>query len=143
MSADKHTHAPCPQNTPSYPAEGYERELTRAERAAIRKLVTQKCANYDAVYQICLPLDWPCYMLNKCWTGALCKYFTNAVLPTEPSLERTLRGADCLRDCKACPVCGRAYRPTTNQAYCSDACRVAARRRAERERKRRRRQNKW
>ena len=127
-------------NTPFYPAEGYERELTRAERATIRKLVTQKCANYDGVYQVCLPLDDPCYMLNKCWTGALCKYFATAVLPTEPSLERTLRGEDY--DSKSCPVCGRAYRPTTSQAYCSDACRIAARRKAERARKRQTRQNK-
>lgn len=40
------------------------RELTRSERAAIRRLVN-KCANYDSTDKICLPLDCPCYMLNK------------------------------------------------------------------------------
>ena len=40
-----------------------------------------------------------------------------------------------------CPVCGKAYLPTTSQAYCSAACRVYARRKSERERKRRKRQN--
>ena len=52
-----------------------ERELNRSERAAIRKLVTELCANYDSQDKICLPLNSPCYMLNKdyiCrkWIGA-------------------------------------------------------------------------
>ena len=118
-----------------------ERELTRAERAAIRKLVTELCANYDDTYKICLPLDCPCYMLHKWWTGALCRYFRNAILPTDPALESALSGNDTSQRQKACPVCGRAYLPTTSQAYCSDACRIEARRQAERERKRRVRQN--
>ena len=50
------------------------RELTREEKAAIRKLVTRLCANYDRDVG-CLPLDCPCYMLEKYWTGALCRYF--------------------------------------------------------------------
>ena len=41
-----------------------ERELTREERAAIRKLVTRLCANYDREYG-CLPLGGPCYKLDK------------------------------------------------------------------------------
>lgn len=41
-----------------------ERELTRSERAAIRKLVLN-CANYDEREKICLPLDCPCYMLHN------------------------------------------------------------------------------
>lgn len=52
-----------------------ERELNRSERAAIRKLVTELCANYDSQDKICLPLNSPCYMLNKWWTGAYCRYF--------------------------------------------------------------------
>lgn len=46
-----------------------ERELTRSERAAIRRLVTSLCANYDCQDKLCLPLDCPCYMLNKWWTA--------------------------------------------------------------------------
>lgn len=118
------------------------RELTRAERAAIRKLVLGLCANYDDYYKICLPLDHPCYMLNKWWTGSLCKYFRDAVLPTDPALESALTGEDNSMRHKTCPVCGKAYLPTTSQAYCSGACRSSARREAERERKRRARRNK-
>ena len=65
------------------------RELTREEKTAIRKLVTRLCANYDRDMG-CLPLDCPCYMLEKCWTGALCRYFREAVLPNDPVLEASL-----------------------------------------------------
>ena len=61
------------------------RELTREEKRAIRKLVFSLCANYDREYG-CLPLDGPCYMLGKCWTGAYCRYFREAVLPLDPVL---------------------------------------------------------
>lgn len=71
-----------------------ERELTRSERAAVRRLVTNLCANYDCQDKLCLPLDCPCYMLNKWWTSAFCRYFRAAVLPTEPKLESALTGED-------------------------------------------------
>ena len=109
------------------------RELTRSERAAIRKLVTGMCANYDPEYG-CLPLDCPCYMLNKWWTGAYCKYFQNAVLPLDFALEAALMGNNAAR--KICPVCGAAFVPVTSQAYCSEACRAIGQREADRRRKR-------
>ena len=117
------------------------RELTRQERAAIRKQVTELCANYDSQDKSCRPLDCPCYMLHKWWTGSFCRYFREAVLPTDPALESAITGEDTSLKQKTCPVCGRAYLPTTSQAYCSDFCRTFARRKSERERKRRSRQN--
>lgn len=117
------------------------RELTRKERAAIRKQVTELCANYDNQEKLCLPLDCPCYMLNKWWTGSLCRYFREAVLPTDPVLESSITGNDTSLKQKVCPVCGKSYLPTTSQAYCSDFCRTFARRKSERERKRRERLN--
>ena len=107
------------------------RELTRGERAAIRKLVTGMCANYDSEYG-CLPLDCECYMLNKWWTGAYCKYFQNAVLPLDPVLEATLTGraAPALDTCAAC---GKPFVPEGRQAYCSPACASTARRKRQRE----------
>lgn len=120
----------------------YQRELTRSERAAIRKLVTHLCVNYDGQEQLCIPLDCSCYMLQKEWTGSLCHYFRDAVLPVDPALESVLTGEDTSQKQKTCPVCGKSYLPITSQAYCSDACRAFARRKSERERKRRERQNK-
>lgn len=119
----------------------HSRELTRQERAGIRRLVTDLCANYDHQEKLCLSLDCPCYMLNKWWTGPLCRYFKEAVLPTEPKLESVLTGEDTSLRQKICPVCGKTYLPITSQAYCSDYCRSFARRKSERERKRRIRQN--
>ena len=65
------------------------RELTREEKRSIRKLVFSLCANYDREYG-CLPLDGPCYMLGKCWRGAYCRYFRDALLPNDPVLEAAL-----------------------------------------------------
>lgn len=118
-----------------------ERELKRSEQSAIRKLVTELCANYDSQDKICLPLDSPCYMLNKWWTGAYCRYFEKAVLPVDTALESAITGEDTSMRQKICSVCGKSYLPITSQAYCSDACRVYARRKSERKRKRRQRQN--
>ena len=98
------------------------RELTRDERKTIRRLVTGICANYDSEYG-CLPLDCPCYMLGKWWTGSLCRYFRAAVLPLAPVLETSLTG--------------KAAGP---QAYCSEACKAEGNRRRSRERMRKKRE---
>ena len=84
------------------------RELTRTEKAAIRRLVSKWCANYDRDCG-CLPLDCECYMFGKCWTGAYCRYFREAVLPLDP------------------------VAPDGRQTYCSAACAKAAHRRQQRE----------
>ena len=84
------------------------RELTRAERAAIRRLVKRWCANYDPEYG-CLPLDCECYMLNKWWTGAYCRYFREAVLPLAPELARALSGPGHKAELRACAVCGKLF----------------------------------
>lgn len=109
------------------------RELTRAERAGIRKLVGL-CANHDREYG-CLPLDCECYMLGKWWTRAYCKYFQNAVLPLAPVLEAALLGRTAPDTC-ACPVCGAAFVQQGKRAYCSPACQRTADRRKARERMR-------
>ena len=97
------------------------RELTREEKAAIRSLVVKWCANYDRECG-CLPLDCECYMLGKCWTGAYCRYFREAVLPLDPALEAALLTEGPRPDFKVCPVCGGPVPPDRRQAYCSAAC---------------------
>ena len=83
------------------------RELTRSEKSAIRRLVTSLCANYDSRYG-CLPLGDECYMLLKCWTGALCRYFRDAVLPNNTVLEASL--SSNVQKTAICPVCGSKTR---------------------------------
>lgn len=106
------------------------RELTRTERTAIRRLV-KRCANYDAEYG-CLPLDGPCYMLGKWWTGGYCRYFQEAVLPLDPALEVALTAEGPRPEFKVCPLCGGAVAPDGRKAYCSAACAKMAHRRQQR-----------
>ena len=103
------------------------RELTRQERAAIRALVTKWCANYDREHG-CLPLECGCYMLGKCWTGAYCRYFREAVLPLDPALEAALTAQGPALELRVCPICGSSVPPMGKRAFCSTACTEAARR---------------
>lgn len=58
------------------------RELTEQEKQRIRKLVTQKCANYHEDYG-CLPLDCDCVMLEKCSAEMPCADISvNVCFPT-------------------------------------------------------------
>lgn len=107
------------------------RELSREEKRAIRKLVTSMCANFDKEYG-CLPLDCECYMLGKCWTGAYCRYFQNAVLPLNPALELALTSATPA-EMRSCTICGKAFPQDGKRAYCSDACTSLARRKRQRD----------
>lgn len=110
------------------------RELTRDEKKKIRCLVTGMCANYDGESGLCLPLDCPCYMLHKCWTGSYCKYFKNAVLPLNPALEVSITEESGALELRSCMVCGNAFYPKGRQAYCSDACKAEGNRRKSKER---------
>ena len=104
----------------------HTRELTAKEKRAIRKLVTSMCANYDAEYE-CLPLDGTCYMFTIAFnTSNLCRYFRDAVLPTDPALEAVFTG----KATKPCQRCGRKFPVNGRQAYCSNACADAARKAA-------------
>lgn len=114
------------------------RELTRQEKTAIRKLVTKWCANYDKEYG-CLPLDCACYMLGKCWTGAYCRYFREAVLPLDPVLEKGLTAGGAIQKSRPCPICGRSFLPDGRQWYCSPTCAGAALREQKRDYMRRKR----
>jgi len=123
---------------PSWPEVLMCRELTRDERKGIRKLVTEMCANYDREYG-CLPLDCECYMLGKCWTGAYCRYFREAVLPLDPVLMASICEDGPAPDTRLCAVCGRPFLPEGRQAYCSEACKAEGNRRRSRERMRKKR----
>jgi len=104
------------------------RELTREERAAIRKLVPGMCANYDHEYG-CLPLDYGgCYMLDKWWTGSYCKYFRDAVLPLDPMLEATLTGRVAPAQ-DICAACGKSFIPQGRAKYCAPCAKTARKKR--------------
>ena len=116
------------------------RELTRQERAAIRRLVTDLCANHDNQDRLCLPLDCPCYMLHKWWAGSFCRYFPGGGAAGGPGAGICHYRRGHFPETENMPGLRQGYLPTS-QAYCSDSCRAFARRKSERERKRRIRQN--
>ena len=113
------------------------RELTGNEKATIRRLVTGECANYDHEYG-CLPLECPCYMLTKCWTGVYCKYFVNAVLPLDPVLEVKLLTTHNVKS-RHCNFCGELFRAKHKRAYCNKLCASKAQRKKQREHMRKKR----
>ena len=112
------------------------RELTRQEKAAIKKLVIDMCANYDKQYG-CLPLDCDCYMFGKCWTGNYCKYFQKALLPLEPVLEASLLSV--VVEMRQCAFCGEDFPMNRRQAYCGAACAGKMQRKQQREHMRKKR----
>ena len=115
------------------------RELTRAERAVIRKLVNDLCDNYDRDYG-CLLLDDNCYMFyGVAYTNTgLCKYFRDSVLPTDALLEAVLTGGGTV-ETRPCGICGGAFPVNGKKAYCSDACAGKAHRKRNRENMRKKR----
>ena len=48
------------------------------------------------------------YMLHKCWTGAYCRYFREAVLPLNLELQASLTTEGISPELRACAVCGKA-----------------------------------
>ena len=113
------------------------RELTRPERATIKKLVTDMCANFDREHG-CLPLGSTCYMLNKWWTSNYCRYFQNAILPLAPMLQASLLGRETPKQ-DICIICNKPFIQRGKQFYCSAACKAEGNRRKSRERMRKKR----
>lgn len=105
-------------------------ELSFREKQRIRKLVKKWCANYDTEYG-CLPLDCDCYMFGICYRNSgLCRYFREALLPTDPVLQSVFQPAQT----RNCQLCGRAFPAEGTRAYCSRKCRDEARKRQTAER---------
>ena len=120
------------------------RELTAAERAAIKELVIKLCANYDGGYKVCLSLDCPCVMLHKWWTGGGCKYFKNAVLPNDSALMAALTGGEPITgNTRPCVVCGEPFPTSKSKMYCSAACSRAGNRKKSRARMQKKRSKRY
>ena len=114
------------------------RELTDKELRRIRKLVTDRCANYHEDYG-CLPLDCNCVMLEKVYCGnAMCRYFRESVLPNDPELSASLQNLAA----KRCKHCGKPFPAKGRTMYCSDRCRNEAQKKQTAKRVQKHRRNK-
>lgn len=95
-----------------------QRYFTPEQRRKVKKMIIQKCANYQD--NNCIALDYydgcPCIqMIND---KLYCNYFKNAVLPNDSYLEKELTGS-ISRD--RCVICGKAFNRTNNrQKYCKE-----------------------
>ena len=79
-------------------------ELSKRDKNRIRKHVTKCCANYSKEYG-CLPLETECYMFSVGFTDSkLCKYYEQAVLPTDAELYALFKGVPT----RVCKQCGNA-----------------------------------
>ena len=113
-------------------------ELSKRDKIRIKKHVTNCCANYSKEYG-CLPLETECYMFSIGFTDSkLCKYYEQAVLPTDAELLALFKGVPT----KKCQQCGKIYASVGRKAYCSERCAAEARRRKTAERVRKHRANK-
>lgn len=110
--------------------DGLGRELTRSEKAEIRRVVESTCANYDREYG-CFPLETGCYMNTIGYVGSsLCRYFREAILPASPELLAIFQRSNT----RQCKWCGQPFPEAGHRLYCSRRCADAAKRAASRER---------
>ena len=113
-------------------------ELSNSEKKRIKKHVTNCCANYSKEYG-CLPLETECYMFSIGFTDSkLCKYYEQAVLPTDAELLALFKGIPT----KKCRQCGKSFASVGRKVYCSERCAAEARRQQTAERVRKHRANK-
>lgn len=84
-------------------------------------------------------LTWYTTLNGKCWTGAYCHYFREAVLPLDPVLTASICEDGLAPDTRLCSICGRPFLPEGRQSYCSEACKAEGNRRRSRDRMRKKR----
>lgn len=100
------------------------RELTGREKQRMKTLIIFCCANYDKEYD-CLPLDCECSMFGICYTSsALCRRFSNALLPTDPELEAVFTHTPTT----ICKQCSKLFPIDRKRVYCLNHCAEEARR---------------
>lgn len=94
------------------------RELTKKEKAKIRRLVAAQCTCFDEK-EGCLPLDGGCYMCTIGFRDSpLCGYFQKCVLPLDPEVQAIWSG----NGIRICKKCGKLFPRNGKKIYCSKQC---------------------
>jgi hypothetical protein len=98
-----------------------------------RKLIRALCCNYDHGNCIALDDGEPCVCVQSISYSVLCKWFRNAVLPTDHEL-----CAEVMRERpeKSCLVCGKPIFSASNRAKYFPLCAKRERRKQDAKRKR-------
>ena len=96
--------------------------MTEGQARRVGALIKKSCCNYAGGQ--CIVLDCPCPQLIT--RSLICKWFIQAVLPTDAALHTELSGSR--GRAKACAVCGRPFFPRSNRAkYCENCARTVQR----------------
>lgn len=116
-----------PSTTPKPP-----KRIRNRQRRRVSTLIKAECCNYQQGN--CLLLDdeepTPCPQLVS---GSLsCRWFRDAVLPSDEELYAEIMGQSAL---KQCSVCGQPFRAISNRAKYCERCRKNERKKQYRESK--------
>jgi len=97
-------------------------QMTGRQRYRANALIKKLCANYDDGNCLLLDDGESCVCVQSISYSLLCKYFRNAVLPAEPSLEAEILGTHPDR-CVSCgaPIVRRGNR----KKYCEKCAKIA------------------
>lgn len=111
------------------------KQMTPGQRRKANALIRKTCCNYDNGNCIALDDGEECACVQSISYSLICKWFVNAVLPTDKVLHAEIMGEVV----KCCAVCGSAFVPRSNRAkYCENcACKVHRRQKNESDRRKR------
>lgn len=100
-------------------------QMTGRQRYRANALIKKLCANYDEGNCLLLDEGEGCVCVQSISYSLLCKYFRNAVLPADPSLEAEILGTHPDR-CVSCgaPIIKRGNR----KKYCEKCAGIAYKR---------------
>ena len=91
------------------------KQMTPGQRRKANALIRKICCNYDNGNCIALDDGAECVCVQSISYSLICKWFVNAVLPTDKALYAEIMG----QGVKRCVECGAAFAPGSNRAkYC-------------------------
>lgn len=101
------------------------KQMTPGQRRKANALIRKICCNYDNGNCIALDDGAECVCVQSISYSLICKWFVNAVLPTDKALYAEIMG----QGVKRCVECGAAFAPGSNRAkYCVTCARRSHRR---------------
>ena len=96
------------------------KQMTPGQRRKANALIRKICCNYDSGNCIALDDGEECVCVQSISYSLLCKWFINAVLPTDKALHAEIMGEAV----KRCAVCKAVFAPRSNRAkYCKGCAR--------------------
>lgn len=108
------------------------RRMTEGQTRHVRQLIRRLCANYDAGNCLLLDDGESCVCPQSITTSLICRYFKEAVLPSDRELYAEIMGG--VWNWKQCVLCGREFIPSCNRAKYCPSCSKNEQRRRTRER---------